>query len=270
MGKKCSCSDPTTAKSREGQRHWLKTVRQNSDAALSSKDVDVVFLGDSITEGFKGTSYGFEEGRKEENLKVFNSLFTTEGGGKYEGLALGIAGDTSTNLLWRIQNGELPSSLNPIAIWLLIGTNDFGNTWCSPEAVLIGILRVVEELRMRNPESTIVINGLLPRSYDKKSGYVMRPNQNTPFRHDRKNKPPALWNDIVSINKQLKEYSENHKKVAYFDASDIFLMDHSRSNMEVDELQINEHLMADYLHPTALGYKLWGDAIVDFLDELSL
>ena len=57
------------------------------------EDLDVVFYGDSITEGWMGTSYGFSNGRKEKNLQVFESFFTLEGGGKYKGLALGISGD---------------------------------------------------------------------------------------------------------------------------------------------------------------------------------
>jgi hypothetical protein len=40
-----------------------------------------------------GTSFGFPNGRKEKNEEVFKSLFTLDGGGKHNGVTLGISGD---------------------------------------------------------------------------------------------------------------------------------------------------------------------------------
>ena len=81
-----------------GQRHWLKAAHFNTEAAASAAsapgEIDVVFYGDSITEGWRGTSFGFPVGRKQTIPAVFSSLFTLDGGGKYEGLPLGISGDT--------------------------------------------------------------------------------------------------------------------------------------------------------------------------------
>lgn len=263
MKKKCFCEDPIEESSREGQRHWSKATNENMDRAKDIKSiVDVVFIGDSITEGWKGTSYGFEVGRKRDNIAEYESLFTLDGGGKYEGLVLGISGDTSANLLWRMNHGELPNALNPSVFWILIGTNDIGNNWCSPEVTLIGILRVVEELRAKKPGSTIVINGLLPRSFDKKHGFLMR--KKTPGIETKSN-PPALWHDIVVINEELKAYSAQHEGVEYFDASDIFLVDKSVSTKK---LKIDASLMGDYLHPSAKGYRKWGERIVERLDLL--
>jgi len=259
----CTCGDPIEGSSREGRRHWSKASHENVDNAKDrKKEIDVVFFGDSITEGWKGTSYGFEVGRKKDNPAEYESLFTLDGGGKYEGLVLGISGDTSTNLLWRMQNGELPSALNPSVFWILIGTNDMGVDWCSPEATLIGILRVVEELRAKKPGSTIVINGLLPRSFDRKHGFVARKRTRV---IDSKPNPPALWHDILVINGQLREFSMQHEGVEYFDASNIFLIDET---LPVNKLQIDVNLMGDYLHPTAKGYQVWGEKIVDKLDQL--
>ena len=117
----------------------------------------------------------------------------------------------SPDLLWRIQNGEMPQSLNPSVFWLLIGTNDLGWAYCSPETTLVGILRVVEELKAKKPGSHIVINGLLPRSFDTKHGYVMKKKRRG-IKHSSKN-PPSLWKDIQAINKQLEEYANLHDNV---------------------------------------------------------
>jgi hypothetical protein len=80
-------------KDRQGRRHWLKTSHENKDKAAETEDLDVVFYGDSITEGWMGTSFGFPNGRKEKNEEVFKSLFTLDGGGKHNGVTLGISGD---------------------------------------------------------------------------------------------------------------------------------------------------------------------------------
>eukprot|EP00554_Chaetoceros_debilis_P001095 CAMPEP_0194087714 /NCGR_PEP_ID=MMETSP0149-20130528/26263_1 /TAXON_ID=122233 /ORGANISM="Chaetoceros debilis, Strain MM31A-1" /LENGTH=379 /DNA_ID=CAMNT_0038771171 /DNA_START=176 /DNA_END=1312 /DNA_ORIENTATION=- len=244
--KKCKCLDPMQPGGREGKLHWLKAVQENKDAASSSEheDADVVFYGDSITEGWKGTSYGFPNGRKDNNLAVYNSLFSLEDGGKYKGLTLGISGDRSVDLLWRLQNGELNDHLNPKVFWLLVGTNDMGNSWCSPEATTIGILRVVEEIRARKPGITIVINAIFPRSF-MKNGHVLKKHLGPPGRYS-----PPLWPAIQAINSQLKEYSDSHEDIEFFDSNDLFFKDDK-------QLKLNQHLMYDFLHPSSVGYKLW-------------
>lgn len=94
MEKSCQCENPMIGKGRQGQKHWLKTSHENSDSVISVKDsADVIFYGDSITEGWKETSYGFYNGRKAGNKAIFDSLFTIGGGGKYEGIPMGISGD---------------------------------------------------------------------------------------------------------------------------------------------------------------------------------
>jgi lysophospholipase L1-like esterase len=148
-----------------------------------------------------------------------------------------------------------------------------GWAWCSPEVALIGILRVVEELRIQKPGSIIVINGLLPRSFDRKDGYLheKRNNNNNIIgihrKYDGRYNFPSLWNDIKNINQQLEEYSKRHDNVEYFDATDIFLMGDIDIVSE-DDLRIDPNLMNDFLHPSHIGYKLWGDQIVLKLQEL--
>eukprot|EP00978_Attheya_sp_CCMP212_P016161 scaffold42113_cov46-Attheya_sp.AAC.2 len=262
-GKKtCSCADPMEPKGRPGTRHWSKATHLNAEDAVARQgDVDVVFLGDSITEGWRGTSYGNPVGRKEGIPAIFKNIFTVEGGGKYEGLALGIAGDTSPNLLYRLQNGELPANLNPSVFWLLIGTNDLGVTWCSAEYTLIGILRVVEEIRIKKPGATVVINALLPRTFHR-HGYLAREQKKELM---GKSPPrPCLWDAIQAINKQLKGYSENHEKVEFFE-TDVFYVD---KFVREEDLRLDKTKMNDYLHPSVLGYELWGTEIAENLKTI--
>eukprot|EP00985_Skeletonema_marinoi_P030965 scaffold35071_cov88-Skeletonema_marinoi.AAC.1 len=56
----------------------------------------------------------------------------------------------------------MPYDFNPKVWWLVLGMNDLTRMQCSEEIVVLGILRVVEEIRLRKPDAKIVINSLLP------------------------------------------------------------------------------------------------------------
>lgn len=92
----CQCEDPTTAKSRQELPQWARIHHINKEAAMEHQgdDVDVIFLGDSITEGWLGTSYGQTKQVVHDVPAVFKSFFSIQDEGSYEGIALGIAGDT--------------------------------------------------------------------------------------------------------------------------------------------------------------------------------
>lgn len=93
----CKCTDTTMASSREDLPDWARVHHLNKEAAKDREDdVDVLFLGDSLTEGWLGMSYGRKNAVVHDVPNVFKSLFSTqdEGEGVYEGLALGISGDT--------------------------------------------------------------------------------------------------------------------------------------------------------------------------------
>ena len=98
----------------------------------------------------------------------------------------------------------MPVNLNSPVFWILIGTNDFGNTWCTLEMVLVGILTVVQYIQSHKPHATIVVNGLLPRTYDR-DGFLMHTNQ-------------------FLVNEELNKYCDTHSNFLYFDATDVLLV----------------------------------------------
>ena len=69
---------------------------------------NVVFYGDSITEGWGG-----------EGAPVFQEKYEPLGTANY-----GIGGDRCEHLLWRIDDGEVQSNLQPKLVVLKIGTNN--------------------------------------------------------------------------------------------------------------------------------------------------
>jgi hypothetical protein len=74
---------------------WNLTFERNKMLAsqFSGDRYDVVFFGDSITEHWVGTDLKHESIPWRGINKVFRDHFTKQGGGKVDGLALGIGGD---------------------------------------------------------------------------------------------------------------------------------------------------------------------------------
>jgi hypothetical protein len=71
-------------------------------------------------------------------------------------------------------NGEMPPAFNPKIWWLEVGLNDLGRSQCSEEVVVLGVLRVVEEILSKKDDAIVVINSLFPLA-DLRGG--LRPGQ---------------------------------------------------------------------------------------------
>ncbi len=209
----------------------------HDDTAADSTPIapNVVFLGDSITERWRGTKLGKVESKDmQDTQKIFAELFQNEDPdaesshppmASIHGLPLGIAGDQTPNLLWRLENGELPNTLQPQIFVVLIGVNDLSMDWCSPENVVVGIIRIVEYLLTERPEALILLHGLLPRTIDKDGylkeardddasiyslGHYFSANHN----NDDDGDQPNFWPDIQLINDELRGTSSDHVEMS--------------------------------------------------------
>jgi lysophospholipase L1-like esterase len=125
--------------------NWQKRV-SDLDGIVANTDltrVRTLFLGDSITEAWEPV--------------LFDHFYANRAP-----LNLGVRGDTTQGLLWRLTRMPLGTTLRPQLIVLLIGTNDL---WAgvNPANVATGIGEVVRQLRQRSPQSHILLVGLLPR-----------------------------------------------------------------------------------------------------------
>ena len=84
---------------------WLPLHTQLVEEATNTA-YDIIFYGDSITESLRGTMSGRQHERMEStNAKVFASMFKERKGKKVRATALGMSGDQTQHLLWRINNG---------------------------------------------------------------------------------------------------------------------------------------------------------------------
>ena len=75
--------------------------------------IDVFFLGDSITRRWGATDYPDFLANWKQNFFGWNAA------------NFGWGGDTTQNILWRLENGEL-DGVNPKVIVILAGTNNVG------------------------------------------------------------------------------------------------------------------------------------------------
>jgi hypothetical protein len=112
----CWCQDPTVPLPRPTFRSWSALHQENkAKASNPPPNLDVVLLGDQLIQAWTGR-FRLAEGQivgRTEIRSFFNQTFHRAQGGLVEGIAMGIEGDTASNLLWRIQNGEMPAGLNP-------------------------------------------------------------------------------------------------------------------------------------------------------------
>jgi lysophospholipase L1-like esterase len=109
-------------------------------------NVEVLFLGDSITQGWEG-------GGKDAWKKTFEPLKAAN---------FGIGGDRTQHVLWRITEGKELEGISPKAAMLMIGTNNMGSN--SATEIADGVKAIVSELRHQKPHMKILVLGIFPRS----------------------------------------------------------------------------------------------------------
>ncbi len=98
----------------------------------------IVFLGDSITQGWDNLAKAFPD------FKVANR---------------GIAGDTTRGVLYRLNEDVI--DLKPKAVVLLIGTNDIG-LGAKPDDVADNIKAIIAALQKSNPRMPIIFCEIMP------------------------------------------------------------------------------------------------------------
>src|SRR5437667_10681034 len=114
--------------------------------------VDVLFLGDSITDAWGGEGRG-----KAAGTKIFEEEFVP-----LKAANFGIGGDRTQHVLWRLQTGEL-DGIQPKVVMLMIGTNN-SNTNAktkvednTAEEIAAGVTAIVKEIHKRSPQTKVLL-----------------------------------------------------------------------------------------------------------------
>jgi lysophospholipase L1-like esterase len=124
---------------------WMK--RHESFVARARKgDIDVVFLGDSITHDWEGRGKAVWK-QSFEPLKAVN---------------FGISGDQTGHVLWRVTAGQELAAISPKVFVVMIGTNNLAAHTAGQTAE--GVAALVQELRRQKPAAKVLVLGIFPRS----------------------------------------------------------------------------------------------------------
>lgn len=194
---------------------------KDKEELLKKGPIQFVAVGDSITDGWRG-------GGKEVWAKTF---------GSYNPYNIGIGGDRTQHVLWRIDNGELDGiTPNPKVAMLMIGTNNIGNP--DDQAIADGVIACVKDIHKHLPQTKVLLLAVFPRS--------------------AKGTDPVRAR-IKHINEIISKLDDGGKTVKYLDIGDKFLDENK---------DLPKDIMPDALHPNAKGYQIWADAIKPTLDEM--
>ncbi len=129
------------------QGGWM-TRHQSFNKRVAEGNVDLVFIGDSITQGWEG-------GGKEVWAKFY---------GKRNTVNLGIGGDRTQHVIWRLDHDNV-KNISPKAAVVMIGTNNSGSN--TPEQIAEGVAAIVKQLRTKLPKTQVLLLAVFPRGPDK-------------------------------------------------------------------------------------------------------
>ncbi len=185
-------------------------------------DIDLIFMGDSITQGWEGAGKG-----------VWAEFYA-----KRNAANMGIGGDRTQHLLYRIAHGNLDGLASPTAgntpklLVLMIGTN---NTSSSPTVrsnssneINEGVRAVVKAIRDKLPKTHILILGIFPRG----------------------EKPNPQRTVVEEANALLATIADEN--TSFKDISEVFMR---------EDGVIGKDIMPDFLHLSDAGYLRWAEAI---------
>ena len=126
---------------------WWMTQHEHALARIRQGNIDLVMIGDSITQGWGN------EGRR-----VWDTYY-----GHRRAVNLGFNGDRTEHVLWRLDHGEIDGMSPKLAV-LMIGTNNTGAHHDPPEETAAGVHAILTTLRTRLPATKILLLGLFPRT----------------------------------------------------------------------------------------------------------
>ena len=200
---------------REGR--WMNRHKSMNER-VKKGNVDLVMIGDSITQGW-------ERNGKDVWTKFY---------GKRNAVNLGIGGDRTQHVIWRLDNGNL-YNISPKLAVIMIGTNNSGSN--TPEQIADGITVIVNQLKKKTPKTKILLLGVFPRGANPE---------------DKRRQVNEKTNAIVAK-------LHDGEMVHYLDIGENFLQDDGTLPREI---------MPDLLHLSPKGYTIWAESIEPSVKKL--
>lgn len=191
----------------------------NQRAADAGEKAQVIFIGDSITQGWEG-----------DGKAVWAKYYAHR-----NAVNLGIGGDRTQHVLWRLANGNI-AGLKPKAAVVMIGTNNSNGEDNTPGQIADGVAAIVKHLREKLPGTKVLLLAIFPRS----ENYS------------------AQRGKLAMINQVIRKHA---------DGKDVIWVDFGHQFLNEDGT-MPRSLMPDYLHLSRAGYEIWAEAIEDQLSTI--
>ncbi len=148
----------------------------------------------------------------------------------------GIGGDTTRGVLYRLNADVL--ALKPTAVVLLIGINDIGLN-ADPQDVADNIKAILQDLKQFNPRMPVIVCKVMPSS-------------------DKQHRPA---DKIEQLNSLMDEIVKSDPQFILCDTWSIYADENGECKKEE---------FPDLLHPNAIGYAKWANALKPIFARLNL
>lgn len=179
---------------------------------IKQGDVDLILIGDSITHRWET-----------QGKKVWQEYYDHR-----KAVNLGISGDRTQHVLWRLENGNI-DGISPKVAVVMIGTNNLSKNRNTVEETADGVIAICKKLRTDLPKMKILLLGIFPRSQY----------------------PCPLRDKVYKTNNIISKIADG-RMIHYLDIGNKFL-EHDGS--------ISKEVMPDYLHLSTKGYQIWAEAM---------
>ena len=196
---------------------WMPRHKSMNER-VKKGNVNLLMIGDSITHGWEG-------GGKDVWEKYY---------GKRNAVNLGIGGDQTQHVLWRLENGNIDGIQPKLAV-LMIGTNNAGSG--NVQAIAAGVQAIVEKLRAKLPQTKVLLLAIFPRG-------------------------PNTKDHLRQVNSKANEMIAKLD-----DGKNVFFLDIGPKFLDKDG-NLSRDIMPDLLHPNAKGYAIWAEAIEPSVKKL--
>ena len=193
---------------------WWKDRHASFNRTVSEvgSKARVIFIGDSITQGWEGAG-----------KEIWARHYAPR-----HAINLGIGGDRTQHVLWRLENGNL-DGLKPDAAVVMIGTNNSNGEDNTAEQIIDGVTAIVGKLRATLPDTQVLLVAIFPRAENL----------------------TAQRGKLAMINQVLRRQADG-EHVHWVDFGHRFLN---------DDGTMPAALMPDYLHLSPAGYQIWAEEL---------
>jgi len=126
---------------------WWKPRHEAVNKRLKEGNVDLLWIGDSITHGWES-----------DGKTIWDTCYAPR-----NAVNMGFGGDRTEHVLWRLDHSSFEDISPKLAI-VMIGTNNSNNEDYTAEEIADGIITICKRLRTQFPKMKILLLAIFPRN----------------------------------------------------------------------------------------------------------